>query len=115
MVCGVPALRLPAWLLVGYQLAGFIMVVTTSPMSSTTTPLPLSELVAHTASFGDGGHCQEDYPPAELFQYGYDDPKKWVRAHNYYRACHGAVPLVWNESLVDAAREFLPLRGWLPY
>ena len=52
----------------------------------------MSLLEIHTSAFGDGGHCQEDYPVSDLFHYAYDDPAKWLRAHNYYRACHGAPP-----------------------
>eukprot|EP00947_MAST-08B_sp_MAST-8B-sp1_P006654 g6654.t1 len=66
----------------------------------------MSLLEIHTSAFGDGGHCQEDYPVSDLFHYAYDDPAKWLRAHNYYRACHGAPPLVWNESLVAASKEW---------
>ena len=65
-----------------------------------------ASLRLHSSNFGDGGFCDADFPASTIHRYQYDDPSKWLPAHNYYRACHGAPPLVWNESLVALAKEW---------
>ena len=65
-----------------------------------------ASLRLHSSNFGDGGFCDADFPASTIHRYRYDAPSKWLPAHNYYRACHGAPPLVWNESLVALAKEW---------
>ena len=61
-----------------------------------------ASLVAPRASFLINAR-QDDNGTSQTNGTSQDEIDQWLTAHNAERAQHGAVPLVWNQDLADAA------------
>ena len=59
-------------------------------------------------AWGDQGHCAAHFDLSEIqADPVHNDPQKWVDAHNYYRACHGAPGLAWGPELLPTAKAWV--------
>ena len=59
-------------------------------------------------AWGDQGHCTANFNLQDIkADPTHNDPKKWVDAHNYYRACHGVPGLAWGPELLPYAQAWV--------
>lgn len=88
----------------------------TGPASLTATKQSLSENDSQAASItSNPNSVQTSLPPlstqASPKEIGFSTTEQFetqiLQAQNWYRAAHGADPLVWNESLADASAEWV--------